>query len=82
MRALGISFVLVLLLVPAAGAGWLGGGKKLPKPIKMVEIRAHDGARLNKASKIARKHDPNWGGLDKVFYKAQRLKLHPYLRSY
>jgi hypothetical protein len=53
-RSAGILLV-VLLLTPVVEAGWFGGGgskKKLPKAIKMAEIRPHDAARLKKCTHL------------------------------
>jgi hypothetical protein len=73
----------VMLLAPAADAGWFGGDaykKKLPKPIKMDDIRPHDANRLKRPSKIFpriddRLGDPNWGGQGSGFYRGQHLRV-------
>ena len=73
----------VLLAAPAAEAGWFGGDaykKKLPKPIKMAEIRSSDAKRLAKPSKVfsrvdSRFGDPSWGGPGPVVYGLQRMRV-------
>lgn len=69
--------LLVLLLAPAAEAGWFSGSKKkLPQPIKLAEIRRHDAARLNKPSKVSSKSfSPSWGAQGEVFYQPRRMKI-------
>lgn len=78
-RACGV--LLILLLTPAAEAGWFGGGnkKKLPKPVKMTHIRPHDAARFTHPVSLASRYGPTWGGLGKVFYTPQHPALHPAL---
>lgn len=82
-RSAGILLV-VLLLTPSAEAGWFGGdsyGKKLPKPIKMAEIRPHDAARLARPSRaFSRIADPRWGALGPAFYQASRLRVQHQLK--
>jgi len=73
--------LLILLLAPAAEAGWFGGGskKKLPKPAKLVQIRPHDAARFTRPAHLASRYSPTWGGLGETFYKPQRAALRPEL---
>jgi hypothetical protein len=65
--------VLALWLVPSVEAGMFGNKKRLPKPIKMVQIRPHDAKRLGHPMKIASKYGPEWGSANRIVYRPQQL---------
>jgi hypothetical protein len=72
--------VLSLGLAPGAHAGLFGGNKKkLPKPMKMVEIRPSDAKRFAKPTKIAARFAQDWGRANQVIYQPQDLRNSHYL---
>jgi hypothetical protein len=68
--------VLALMLTPCLEAGLFSSNKKkLPKPIKMIDIRRHDAKRLANPTKLSAKYGPSWGRPNELLYAPQRLHM-------